>query len=120
LRSLAALRPLRPHSLRFAREQQAIVAWLDTVLTALQAGAHDAARDLARLPRLIRGYGDTHASGRASFERILAVWREGARRDAPAAAVALRAAADAAFNGTGCASSPSAPAARSVAPSSPA
>jgi indolepyruvate ferredoxin oxidoreductase beta subunit len=120
LRSLAALRPLRPHSLRFAREQQAMVAWLDTVLTALQAGAHDAARDLARLPRLIRGYGDTHASGRASFERILAVWREGARRDAPAAAVALRAAADAAFNGTGCASSPSAPAARSVAPSSPA
>lgn len=120
LRALAALRPLRPHSLRFAREQQAMVAWLDTVLAALQAGAHDAARDLARLPRLIRGYGDTHASGRASFERILAAWREGARRDAAAAALALRAAAEAAFNGTGCAPAPSAPVARSVAPSSPA
>jgi indolepyruvate ferredoxin oxidoreductase beta subunit len=120
LRALAALRPLRPHSLRFAREQQAIVAWLDTVLAALQAGAHDAASDLARLPRLIRGYGDTHASGRASFERILAAWREGARRDAAAAAVALRTAAEAAFNGTGCAPSLSVPVARSVAPSSPA
>jgi indolepyruvate ferredoxin oxidoreductase beta subunit len=119
LRTLAALRPLRPHSLRFAREQQAIVAWLDTLLAALQAGAHDAARDLARLPRLIRGYGDTHASGRAGFERILAAWREGARHDATAASLALRSASEAAFNGTGCAPAPSAPFARSVAPSFP-
>ena len=120
LRALAALRPLRRHSLRFAREQQAILAWVDAVLAAMDSGACDAALELARLPRLIRGYGDTHATGRASFERILAAWREGARRDAVAAAVQLRGAGEAAFNGTGCSPAPSVPAARSAAASSPA
>ena len=117
LRAVAALRPLRPYSLRFAREQQAIAAWLDAVRAALHDGANDAALDLAQLPRLIRGYGDTHASGRDSFEQILAAWRDGAQRDVATAARALRAAGEAAFNGTGCSPSPS-PGARSSAASS--
>ena len=81
LRALASLRPMRPHSLRFVREQQAIAAWQDTVVEALQSGRREAALDLAKLPRLIRGYGDTHAGGRASFERILAGYRDASRQD---------------------------------------
>ena len=80
LRALAALRPLRPHSLRFAREQQEIDAWLDLVVRALAGGPAglDVALELARLPRLRKGYGATWASGHAQFERILAAQRAAA------------------------------------------
>jgi indolepyruvate ferredoxin oxidoreductase beta subunit len=120
LRLLAALRPIRPHSLRFAREQQAIDAWLDCVVAALRSGQREGALDLARLPRLIRGYGDTHAGGRASFDRILAAWRAAASNDVADAARALKVDAEAAFNGTGCSPAPKAfaTAARSAAASS--
>jgi indolepyruvate ferredoxin oxidoreductase beta subunit len=122
LRVLAALRPLRPHSLRFTREQQAIGAWLDCVVGALQAGQRDAALDLAQLPRLIRGYGDTHAGGRASFDRILAAWRDRAGDDVANAARILQADAEAAFSAGGCATQPkrAATVVRSAAATSPA
>lgn len=94
LRCLAGLRPLRPRSLRFAREQSAIDEWLAAVEKALAAGPHaepEAALLLVRLPRLRKGYGDTHASGRDTFRRLLdAYWKTGA--SGLAAAEALRAA----------------------------
>jgi indolepyruvate ferredoxin oxidoreductase beta subunit len=68
LRLAAALRPLRPRSLRFAREQEAIERWLALLEDALGTGKRDALA-LARLPRELKGYGDTHAAGRARFER---------------------------------------------------
>ncbi len=72
LRLAAALKPLRPRSLRFAREQEAIERWLALLDDALRgSGPHDAMA-LARLPRELKGYGDTHAAGRARFERGVA------------------------------------------------
>jgi len=90
LRALAALRPLRPHSLRFAREQRAIDDWLAAIEQALASDCADAALDVSRTARLRRGYGETLATGQASFERLLAAWREHTRIDSHAAAAALR------------------------------
>jgi len=105
LRTLAALRPVRPHSLRFAREQQAIEDWLVALELAL---AHDdrweggAAVAVARLPRLIRGYGETHANGRDNFRRILDAYRRASGTDPKRAADELRQAAEAALNDPAC------------------
>ncbi len=88
LRLLAAMRPLRPWSRRWADEQGAIEAWLELLLTTLAAGVADPALalEIARLPTLARGYGDTHASGAATRDRLL-----GAARDGTLTAEALRA-----------------------------
>jgi indolepyruvate ferredoxin oxidoreductase beta subunit len=103
LRVTAALRPLRRHSLRYAREQQAIEDWLAALEEALAGEAgRTAALDLARLPRLIRGYGDTHATGRASFDRLLATWHAERVVDAARAGAALREGALAALNDPAC------------------
>ncbi len=71
LRLAAALRPLRPRSLRFAREQQAIEEWLAQLEHSLGETSHDAALALAQLPRLLEGYGETHRAGREKFERLV-------------------------------------------------
>jgi indolepyruvate ferredoxin oxidoreductase beta subunit len=102
LRLAAALRPLRPHSLRYAREQQAIAEWQDTLEEALVAGDTGAALELARLPRLIRGYGEAHAAGRANFDRVLAAYRVARIADPTNADATLRANAQAAFNDPAC------------------
>lgn len=70
LRLLAALRWWRPRSSRFAEEQDLIERWLDEVRKALEHDA-DLALEIALCGRLIKGYGDTHARGRASFKGIL-------------------------------------------------
>lgn len=69
LRLASALKPLRPRSLRFAREQEAIERWLALLEEALRGAGAREALALARLPRELKGYGDTHAAGRARFER---------------------------------------------------
>ena len=118
LRALAALRPLRPRSLRFAREQQTIEDWLVALELALTNDARwggDAAVAIARLPRLIRGYGDTHASGRDNFRRLLDAYRRKSGADPKRAADDLRRDAQAALNDPACGQprpSPALPAAR--------
>ena len=72
LRGLAALRPLRPHSLRYQQEHAAIGAWLDA-LRGFLPSAPEFAHALAQMPALLKGYSDTHARGRDSFERL---WQE--------------------------------------------
>jgi indolepyruvate ferredoxin oxidoreductase beta subunit len=94
LRLSTALRPLRPYSLRFAQEQEAIDDWLAVVEKALareDGAGSEAALAVARLPRLLKGYGDTHIGTRETFRRMLDAHRtgDGAR---VAAAEALRAA----------------------------
>ncbi|MDP1954801.1 MAG: indolepyruvate oxidoreductase subunit beta family protein [Polaromonas sp.] len=71
LYSIAALRPLRPRSLRFQVEQQRISDWLARIedLAPAQAAL---ALEVARAQRLVKGYGDTHARGWHSFQRVLA------------------------------------------------
>ena len=93
LRLAAALRLLRPYSLRFAREQEAIDDWLAVISEALAAGGRvnlDRALELARLPRLRKGYGATHASAINEFQRILDAHRAGNGTDPDCATEALR------------------------------
>ena len=71
LYAIAALRGLRRSSLRFQIEQQRIDDWLATIqrLAPLQPAL---ALEVARSQRMVKGYGDTHARGWRSFERIMA------------------------------------------------
>jgi indolepyruvate ferredoxin oxidoreductase beta subunit len=70
LRLLAALRPLRRMTARYADEQALIERWLRTIA---DAGARDLrlALEIALCGRLIKGYGDTNRRAKASFLRIL-------------------------------------------------
>ena len=71
LYAIASLRGMRRKSLRFQVEHQRIGEWLATV--GQLAGAHpDLALEVARLQRLIKGYGDTHARGWGSYQRLVA------------------------------------------------
>ncbi|HYE39873.1 MAG TPA: DUF6537 domain-containing protein, partial [Ramlibacter sp.] len=94
LYAIAALRPLRPRSLRFLQEQERITRWL-TEIRRLAATRPALALELARTQRLVKGYGDTHARGWHNFSRLLeAVPRlesdpAGARRLGELAAAAL-------------------------------
>jgi len=72
LRLLARLRPLRRRSLRFHEEHEAMGRWIDALGKALP-GAPELALQLAGLPRLLKGYGDTWARGQAHYDRIFAM-----------------------------------------------
>jgi indolepyruvate ferredoxin oxidoreductase, beta subunit len=71
LYTIAALRPLRRKSLRFQVEHQRIDDWLATVLR-LAPTQPALALEVARSQRLVKGYGDTHARGWRSFQRVMA------------------------------------------------
>ena len=71
LYTIAALRPLRPQSLRFGIEQKRISDWLANI-TALAASQPELALEVARAQRLVKGYGDTHARGWRNYQRIMA------------------------------------------------
>ncbi len=71
LYGIAAMRPMRPGSLRFGIEHQRIGAWLADIfrLAPLQPAL---ALEVARAQRLVKGYGDTHARGWGNFSVIMA------------------------------------------------
>ncbi len=95
LRLLAALRPMRPRSLRYNEEHAAMQAWLNALQQALPLHA-GFAQALAELPRLRKGYGDTFERGRSAYERIDAAsvqpWLGRSAPPSDAAAAALNAA----------------------------
>jgi indolepyruvate ferredoxin oxidoreductase beta subunit len=91
---IAALRPGRRRSLRFGREQEAIDAWLSQ-LPALAEREYDLALAIAACPRLLKGYGDTHARGLKNFDAVMATVP--ALRGRADAAARLRALQDAAL-----------------------
>ncbi len=68
---IAAMRPLRRGSLRFQVEQQRIGDWLATIAR-LAPTQPALALEVARSQRLVKGYGDTHARGWRSFQRVMA------------------------------------------------
>lgn len=75
LRVLASLRRWRPRSTRYAQEQAAIDHWLqaiDRVLAQPGEDHHRLAAEIAGLPRLLKGYGETWNRGRQAFDTILA------------------------------------------------
>ena len=70
VRSLALLKPWRPHSYRFGEEQELIERWLGLVEDA--ARRDDAlAMEVAECARLVKGYGETHRRGKANFLALL-------------------------------------------------
>lgn len=67
---IAGLRRWRRGSLRFREEQRHIREWLAQV-TALAAGNYELACQVAELPHVRKGYGDTYIRGRKNFETII-------------------------------------------------
>lgn len=69
LAALANLRPMRPTTIRFKEVQKDVDAWLDQVL---RIGRQDVAlaEQLVRCAQVVKGYGETHQRGMASFERL--------------------------------------------------
>lgn len=70
LRTLAALRRLRPFGHEHRQVQRDIEAWLAAVLQAIPVST-ELALEIARLGRLIKGYGSTHARSLATFRHLL-------------------------------------------------
>lgn len=67
---LAGLRRWRRKTLRYAQEQRSIEHWLDVIRqTARQDYA--LATEIAECQQLLKGYGETHERGTASFNAIL-------------------------------------------------
>ena len=71
LTTMARLRPLRPRSLRFVREQGAIESWIEQALAAAAADA-DLAREIVECQAVLKGYGSTWAHGAESFAKLMA------------------------------------------------
>jgi indolepyruvate ferredoxin oxidoreductase beta subunit len=65
----ARLRPLRPRSLRFGREQAAIEEWLATAVGALTNP--DLTHEILRCQGVLKGYGATYAHGNDSFAKLM-------------------------------------------------
>jgi indolepyruvate ferredoxin oxidoreductase beta subunit len=65
------MRRWRRSNWRFRQEQLAIEDWLALILRAARDGDSAIAREVAELSRLIKGYGETHARGNSSYERII-------------------------------------------------
>jgi len=70
LKILASLIWWRPHTLRYADEQDWIERWLDLVDRTLAVDPA-AAREVVALAGLVKGYGDTHKRGRASVDTVV-------------------------------------------------
>jgi indolepyruvate ferredoxin oxidoreductase, beta subunit len=70
VRSLAWLKPWRPYSFRYQQEQQQIEAWLARIS---EAAVRDLqlALEIAACATLVKGYGDTHRRGMASFLTLM-------------------------------------------------
>ena len=71
LRFLARLRPLRPRSLRYAQEHEAMAAWLGAMQQVLPLSPA-LALGMAGLPQVLKGYGDTQVRGRQNYARLWA------------------------------------------------
>ena len=66
---LARLRTLRPYGHRYRQEQAQIDLWLGLIVQAARRSPA-LALEVAECARLIKGYGDTHARGRANYAAI--------------------------------------------------
>jgi indolepyruvate ferredoxin oxidoreductase, beta subunit len=87
LRAVAGLRRWRRGTLRFADEHARIEAWLNDI-AAVQTSNYDLAMEMAECQQLVKGYGDTHARGLRSFERLMTAAK--ANAGMPGAAEDLR------------------------------
>ena len=92
---VARLKPWRRKSMRFIEEQNHLEAWLAEVAK-LAPRDYALALEFAECRNLVKGYGDTHARGKANYAAIVAEARKMSAGDSqPAAIAALRKAANA-------------------------
>jgi len=70
LTTMARVRPLRPRSVRWAREQAAIEQWLAQALDAAHTDA-DLATEIIECQRVLKGYGSTYEHGHDSFSTLM-------------------------------------------------
>jgi len=70
LKALSALRPWRRWSHRFNEEQREINSWLGFIIEASTLSP-ELALEVAECANLIKGYGDTHKRGMASYRAII-------------------------------------------------
>jgi indolepyruvate ferredoxin oxidoreductase beta subunit len=97
VRSLAWLKPWRPHSYRFQEEQRLIERWLVAVREAAGRSA-ELALEVATCATLLKGYGETHRRGKGNFLAILdALVDHPATSDSAEQAKAIRKAREAAL-----------------------
>lgn len=97
VRSLAWLKPWRPHSLRYAEQQVLIERWLAALRDAAPRSTA-LALEITACAGLLKGYGETHRRGRSNFLAILdALVENPATADASAQAAAIRKAREAAL-----------------------
>ena len=84
---LSRLRFLRRGSYRFKLEQKRIDDWLSLILEVTKID-YAAAVEIAKLQRLIKGYGDTHERGLRSYSKIISRMEVVLRRASPAQDIA--------------------------------
>jgi len=97
VRSLAWLKPWRPHSYRYREEQKLIERWLACVREAAVRSV-PLAMEIAACATLLKGYGETHRRGTANFLAIMdALVENPATADAGEQAKAIRKAREAAL-----------------------
>ena len=90
LYAVASLKSRRRQSLRYAAEQAYLEDWLRRVAAAAEKD-YALAVEIALLRGLVKGYGDTHARGKARYEGLmLAAQKITGRADAAANLAALR------------------------------
>jgi indolepyruvate ferredoxin oxidoreductase beta subunit len=68
---VAGMRRWRRKSLRFQKEQKAIAEWL-ALITRTAPEDSTLALEIAECPRMVKGYGDTHAQGEKHYEAVMA------------------------------------------------
>ena len=67
---VAGMRRWRRKSLRFVKEQKTIAEWLALVVHVAPED-YALALELAECPRMVKGYGDTHAQGEKNHEAVM-------------------------------------------------
>lgn len=69
---ISRMRPWRRSTLRYKRETEYQRGWLERIPSTAKK-SYPLAVEIARLQRLVKGYGDTHARGWENFNKILAI-----------------------------------------------
>jgi indolepyruvate ferredoxin oxidoreductase beta subunit len=87
LNIMARVRPLRPRTVRFVREQAEIDAWLDRAL-AVAPTDQALATEIIKLQHVLKGYGSTYEHGSESFALLMKAADDLAGSDGAAARLA--------------------------------
>jgi indolepyruvate ferredoxin oxidoreductase beta subunit len=84
---VAALKPTRRRSLRYANEQKFLAEWLNTI-TSVAATNYAVATEIATTRTLVKGYSDTHERGQARYDTLMQMLPQIMETHDPAATLA--------------------------------